>query len=916
MLKTFFNSDLRAGKKYRQQFSNGDSAQRLHVLNQINEAKATGSLNDIPPELQQLFNNALTVEQDIQVKIALLPWIEDLDALASLLEDDATAQAAARRLVELTPADSPLNDNPWVVAERFNTAPTNQVRALARIATTSDQMATLAIRAPIADLAFILDQPLLNSEQSLIVLEKASRGRNKTCHKHARERLDAIKKGRQALQHAQQRLTESDETIVKIIAQQQDERPDLDGLIRNRTRLRLLAEKRDSAGNEFSMAVENLRQMGVETQSAALPETPLAEFDLTIPDPKENLYQKVIDTLSQFFNDIGKHGADIEKATSVLQQTNENWQISGADYSPSNDQQQNFDRLSARLDHYVAKLRTLQSLAIDLTAIPKPLTAEEIGDANRDLTKQRQQWLRTATQELKELSWPNDLPLPEHAETLQTAVIRTRNEVAELTEQNVKALQRLKEFVKNTQAQLANGQLKQAIQNLAQARKLQKLGYRDCDAEINMLSSELGEMSDWQNYATEPKRQTLIDLVQSLVEQPLAPPDQAERLKQLRQQWNDLGPLRRSNKTLQTHFDALAEQAFAPCKTYFADQAVRRKTNLQQRQKVCEQLSELTAQDDWQKIPVQKLETISRQARAEWQDHNPCDRRALKPIEKHFEALQTQLHEHIRQCKSDNLQRKQKIIEDAKALMAVDSNREATQQAKQLQQRWQQIGPAPKQAERRAWEAFRSACDDVFKRSAAAYQADQDTLAEQRSVLDAAIDEFEQHHGSEDLATLRTKYQTIEEQAASLKVTAATRKRINSANQMLKERSLAAKNAQKQERLEQWQIWDIQVSAAEQSGDHLEPPHPVFAPRCQNTASSEDLHHLTLEAEIAADIASPIEDQQARMSLQVELINKGLSNMALVDNQQLIERWCASGPKTPSDDSLRSRFFSALARRL
>ena len=60
MLKTFFNSDLRAGKKYRQQFSNGDSAQRLHVLNQINEAKATGSLNDIPPELQLLFNNALT----------------------------------------------------------------------------------------------------------------------------------------------------------------------------------------------------------------------------------------------------------------------------------------------------------------------------------------------------------------------------------------------------------------------------------------------------------------------------------------------------------------------------------------------------------------------------------------------------------------------------------------------------------------------------------------------------------------------------------------------------------------------------------------------------------------------------------------------------------------------------------------
>ena len=153
MLKTFFNSDLRAGKKYQQQFSNGDSAQRLHVLNQINEAKAAGSLNDIPSELQRFFNNALAVEQDIQVKIALLPWIDDLDALASLLEDGATAQPAARRLVELTPADSPLNDNPWLVAERFNTAPADQVRTLARIATTSEQMATLAIRAPMTDLS-------------------------------------------------------------------------------------------------------------------------------------------------------------------------------------------------------------------------------------------------------------------------------------------------------------------------------------------------------------------------------------------------------------------------------------------------------------------------------------------------------------------------------------------------------------------------------------------------------------------------------------------------------------------------------------------------------------------------------------------------------------------------------------------
>ena len=147
-----------------------------------------------------------------------------------MLSDDTTARAAARRLVEVAPVDSPLSDNPWVLTERFNSAPADQVRALAYIAKTSEHMATLALRASMDDLAFILDQPLLLSEQGLIALEKTSRGRNKACHRHARERLEAIKKGRQSLEHAQQRLHELDENIAKIIAQQQRERPDLEAV--------------------------------------------------------------------------------------------------------------------------------------------------------------------------------------------------------------------------------------------------------------------------------------------------------------------------------------------------------------------------------------------------------------------------------------------------------------------------------------------------------------------------------------------------------------------------------------------------------------------------------------------------------------------------------------------------------------
>ena len=72
---------------------------------------------------------------------------------------------------------------------------------------------------------------------------------------------------------------------------------------------------------------------------------------------------------------------------------------------------------------------------------------------------------------------------------------------------------------------------------------------------------------------------------------------------------------------------------------------------------------------------------------------------------------------------------------------------------------------------------------------------------------------------------------------------------------------------------------------------------------------------LAQEQKVAVSLLL-VEDQQARMALQVELINKGLNNLTLIDNKQLIERWCASGPKAASANALRTRFFSALAQRL
>ena len=254
------------------------------------------------------------------------------------------------------------------------------------------------------------------------------------------------------------------------------------------------------------------------------------------------------------------------------------------------------------------------------------------------------------------------------------------------------------------------------------------------------------------------------------------------------------------------------------------------------------------------------------------------------------------------------------MVTEALALTELEPNNETTGQAKSLQQRWQQIGPAPRKEEQRVWAAFRQACDQVFNRRAEAYQADKAAVAAQLAAVHSALDELEQHSEFKDLGALRQHFQTIKELAAACKMDAKARKRISAAEQLINDRAKAQRQAQQAQRLKQWQNWDIQVSEAEQNNSDIESPHG-FSHFAALARRKEDLHRLTLEAEIAADIPSPEADQQQRMALQIELINQGLSNMRLVDSQQLIERWCASGPKSPADEPLRVRFFTALAQR-
>ena len=103
MLAKFFSSEQRTAQRHIEQLSQSDADQRLTLLAQMRQAQDSGALQPVPVPLQQFLNEQLATEDNTEVKVALVAWIDDLDALASLLTSDLTVHAAAKRIVELDP---------------------------------------------------------------------------------------------------------------------------------------------------------------------------------------------------------------------------------------------------------------------------------------------------------------------------------------------------------------------------------------------------------------------------------------------------------------------------------------------------------------------------------------------------------------------------------------------------------------------------------------------------------------------------------------------------------------------------------------------------------------------------------------------------------------------------------------------
>ncbi len=449
------------------------------------------------------------------------------------------------------------------------------------------------------------------------------------------------------------------------------------------------------------------------------------------------------------------------------------------------------------------------------------------------------------------------------------------------------------------------GRLRQVIRDFHQCQKLFATLAANEQASLAKRMGEwqaqVAELEDWHQYVARPKQQELVEAIEALAVAPLGDAaEQAREVRELRQQWRLLvAPAADDEaRALEQRFNAASEQAFAPCREYYAQLDQQREQNRLARQAVLDELQAALAGHEQQPLAQAELESLLRRINRRWQEAGEVDFTVRAELNQQYRALSGQLRDMLRALQQHNANGKQALIRAAEAL-AGQSGRDVREQFRALREQWRTFGYAGAQ-DQALWQQFNAVGEALRQADEAAWQARTAAVAAAEAEISAGLDgldvsaeQFSQ--GADELAAL------IEQLPPRARE--PHRHRLDGLRQQHQQqrRHAAQQAAQQGQR---------QLLAALTSGEPLPAPYSQWAATARAKNSRQE---LTLLLELAAGLPSPEQDNALRQQLQLKRLKERLEGQSAGDEQQqLLGQWLAHGPLVAGEQPLLARLQRVL----
>lgn len=468
------------------------------------------------------------------------------------------------------------------------------------------------------------------------------------------------------------------------------------------------------------------------------------------------------------------------------------------------------------------------------------------------------------------------------------------------------------------------------------------------------VEKRLNELGDWKQFATEPKLKALCEEMEKLPSHNLSPKDQADRIKDLQNQWKAMGASPAQEKHW-TRFKAAADIAFEPCAQYFAKRRKDKEIKLEQRESILTMLDEYTAQVNWDNPDWRLVEKTIRTAKNEWGKLRVYDRKATAAQEASFTKALAALNDKLAPAYEHGTQEKEALIERVRILGEGDINQHCINQVKRLQSQWRRTGIVERADDQRLWKAFNQACSAIYDvhrgKKREQYAASVEHVKRAREIIKLLRQATDNNFDEKKLQQLQEEFQSLPEfperdqkflfrdynraldgldkqrelnSASALKMQ-LQRLRGNAAIcdqlETLAGQTLASADTQISQLLDDWDEgnktdnleWKKAINLRRDSiVAHLQAGTvPDFS---ANTLARK---LLCIDLEILQEKETPAEDRELRMSHQLNQLQQGMTSATVQSKQEQLQalevRWLTAFPaEADQREKLNARFTTAL----
>ena len=190
-----------------------------------------------------------------------------------------------------------------------------------------------------------------------------------------------------------------------------------------------------------------------------------------------------------------------------------------------------------------------------------------------------------------------------------------------------------------------------------------------------------------------------------------------EAVDELLKLWKSIGPVpREQNEDVWHQFKSLIDKHYSEKKAYFERTREEQSENYNKKIDLCLRAEAIAKREDWKNATEELL-----QLQQEWKEIGPTGVKQGERVWKRFRsacdeffAKKGEYFKDIRSSESENLAKKNAIIEEIKAFEFGEDRDENLNAIKDFQRRWSEIGHVPRKDKERVLSEYRTLVNEIF----------------------------------------------------------------------------------------------------------------------------------------------------------------------------------------------------------